>query len=152
MKKFFSMFFIASLLSMAFVSCGDEKDEPEIIQSQQLESVVDDETGVRIVFDIDLTKDSSSVYIYNVVFTIGDRTSKPMDIRIDSPCSVDKTGTIYTYQGTDMTPYMLMGTSFVPFPSMPVTDFICTVNTKEKTYSTSFDCHGGHYDKNGKLK
>lgn len=152
MKKLFSMLFIATMLSMVFVACGDEKDEPKPVKAQKLESVIDDETDALVVFDIDLDKDSSSVYIYHAVFTIGDRVSPAMDIRIDSPCSVDKTGTVYTYSGTNIIPYMVMGTTYVPVPSMPVTDFICTVNTKEKTYDTSFDCHGGHWAKSGKLK
>ena len=152
MKKIFSTLLFAALLSMAFVSCGNEKDEPEVIKTQQLESEIDDETGARVVFDIDLNKDSSSVYVYNAVFTIGERVSPAMNIRIDSPCTVDKSGNIYNYQGTDIIPYMMMGTSFVPVPSMPVTNFVCTVNTKDKTYSTSFDCHGGHWSKSGKLK
>lgn len=152
MKKFFSMLFVVTMLGMVSVACGDDNDEPEVPKTQQLESVVDDETEARIVFDIDLDKDSSTVYVYNAVFTIGERVSPAMNIRIDSPCSVDKTGTVYTYQGTDITPYMMMGTTFVPVPSMPVTNFVCTVNTGEKTYSTSFDCHGGHWSKSGKLK
>ena len=152
MKKILSMLFVATMLGMVFVACGDDKDEPEPAKVQQLESVVDDETEARVVFDIDLNKDSSSVYVYNAVFTIGERVSPAMNIRIDSPCSVDKSGTVYTYQGTDIIPYMMMGASFVPVPSMPVTNFTCTVNTKLKTYSTSFDCHGGHWSKSGKLK
>lgn len=148
MKKIFYLMFAMSL-SLASISCGDEKDEPEIIKTQQLESEVDDETGVRVVFDIDLNKDSSSVYVYNVQFA---PTAPTLNVRIDSPCSVDKSGKVYTLQGTDIIPYMKMGTSYVPVPDMPVTNFICTVNTKDKTYSTSFDCHGGHWAKSGKLK
>ena len=151
MKKLLPALLFAALF-LAFAACGDENDEPEVPMTQQLESEIDDETGARVVFDIDLNKDSSSVYVYNAVFTIGERVSPPMDIRIDSPCSVDKSGTVYTLSGTGMIPYMKMGSTFVPVPSMPVTNFICTVNTKEKTYSTSFDCHGGHWAKSGKLK
>ena len=152
MKKLFSMLFIATMLSMVLVACGDEKDEPEPPTSQTIESVHGEANDTYIVWDINLDRDSSSIYIYNVVFTIGESQSPAMNIRIDSPCTVDKSGNIYNYQGTDIIPYMMMGTSFVPVPSMPVTNFVCTVNTKDKTYSTSFDCHGGHWSKSGKLK
>jgi len=151
MKKIFSILALATIMSMAFVSCGDDSDEP-VVTTQKLESVYTYEGETHFLFDIDLEKDSSSIYLYNVVFTIGDEDSPAMNIRIDAPCTVDKSGKVYTYQGTGITPYLLRGTTPVPMPSIPVTNLTCTVNTAQKVYSMSFDCHGGHYQTAGELK
>lgn len=152
MKKLVFMLFAATLLGMAFVSCGDEKDEPVIPKAQTLESVHQDATETYFKFDIDMNKDSSSIYLYNVVFTIGEAQSPAMNIRIDAPVTVDKKGKVFTYSGTNITPFLLRGNTPVPMPNMPVTDLTCTVNTGDKTYSMAFDCHDGHYSNSGKLK
>ena len=152
MKKIFSMLFVFTMLSMVFVACDDEKDEPISPKSQKLESVYENETDTHFLFDIDLDKDSSSIYFYNVVFTIGEVDSPPLNIRIDAPVTVDKSGKVFTYAGTDIIPFLLRGNTPVPAPSFLVTNLACTVDTNVKSYSMSFDCHGGHYSKSGKLK
>lgn len=154
MKKLFAMLLWVALLGMAITSCGDDKDEPQPEPTQQLESAHEQETDRYLVFDIDLDKDSSSIYFYNIVFTIGEVESPAMNIRIDAPVTVDKTGKIYTYQGTGIMPYMLRGNTPVPMPgeAYQVTDLLCHVNTDAKTFDIKFDCHGGHFENSGRLK
>jgi len=153
MKKIISMLFIAAMLSMALVSCGND-DEPEIIKTQNLESVYANESDTHFLFDINLDKDSSSIFMYNIVFRIGEATSPAMTLRADAPVTVDKSGKVYTYSGTGIVAYMLRGTTWMPMPSETylVNNLNCTVDTDKKTYSISFDCHGGHFEESGKLK
>ena len=154
MKKLFSMLFIATMLSVMLVACGDDKDEPVIPKTQNLESVYTDVTETHFLFDIDLDKDSSSIYMYNIVFRIGEATSPAMTLRVDAPVTVDKSGKVYTYSDTGIVAYMMRGTSWVPMPgdTYLVNNLICTVNPDAKTYAISFDCHGGHFDETGKLR
>ena len=150
MKKLLPALLLA-VLSLAFTACGDD-DEPVVPEAQRIESVYESETDTHFTFDIDMDKDSSSIYLYNVVFTIGEVQSPAMNIRIDAPVTVDKTGKVFTYAGTDIVPYMLRGTTPVPMPSFMVTNLTCTVDTKNKTYDMFFNCHGGEYKNSGKLK
>lgn len=152
MKKLFALLFAAAVLGMAFVSCGDDKDEPVKPEpTQNLESVYENENEMRYVFDIDLAQDSSSIYIYNVVFAPG---APSLTIRIDAPVTTDSSGKVYTYAGTNIIPYaqlhgvMLRMTDEV----YRVTNLLCHVNTEAKTYDIKFDCHGGHFENAGKLK
>ena len=152
MKKLFALLFAATVLGMAFVSCGDDKDEPVKPEpTQNLESVYENEKEMHYVFDIDLAQDSSSIYIYNVVFGPG---APSLTIRIDAPVTVDRSGKVYTYAGTNIIPYaqlhgvMLRMTDEV----YRVTNLLCNVNTEAKTYDIKFDCHGGHFENAGKLK
>jgi hypothetical protein len=152
MKKLFALLFAAAVLGMAFVSCGDDKDEPVKPEpTQNLESVYENEKDMHYVFDIDLAQDSSSIYIYNVMFAPG---APSLTIRIDAPVTTDRSGKVYTYAGTNIMPYaqlhgvMLRMTDEV----YRVTNLLCNVNTEAKTYDIKFDCHGGHFENAGKLK
>lgn len=151
MKKIFCMLFVAAMLSVVFVSCGDEKDEPKNPVSQLIESVHSETNDTYLVWDINTEKDSSSIYVYNVQF---DPRAPLMTIRVDAPVTIDKSGKIYTFAGTGIHPYLFYGDRFVQFmdDAYLVTNLISTVNIGEKMYSISFDCHGGHYDKTGQLK
>jgi hypothetical protein len=149
------MFFAVTMLSMVFVSCGDDKDEPVKPETtQNLESIYENETDTHFMFDINLDNDSSTIYLYNIVFRIGDAVSPAMNIRIDAPVTVDNTGKIYTYAGTGITPYMMRGNTLVPMagPNYLVTNLLCNVNIQTKTYDIKFDCHGGHFEDAGRLK
>lgn len=161
MKKLFAMLFAAAVMSLAFVSCSDDKDEPAKPEPiQYLESEYENESDTRLLFDINLEKDSSSIYVYNVKFRMGDVESPALNIRVDAPCTVDKTGKVYTYSGTDIIPYLLRGETPVPVPGLRVNNMITVVNVEQKTYSISFACKGnvmgkeidGQYNKEGKLK
>ena len=160
MKKIISMFFIAAALCLMVTACGNDKDEPEIPQTQKLESEHSATNDTYLVYDIDLNKDSSSIYVYNAVFQMGDKTSPALNIRVDAPCTVDKTGKVFTYAGTNIPPYLIMGTTPTPFPTLRVNNLRSVVDTEKRTYSISFDCQGtamgkpidGHYEKEGKLK
>lgn len=159
MKKIFSMLFIAAAMCMVVTACGDEKDEPEVPKTHLLESEHSEATGTYLVYDIDLKKDSSTIYVYNAVFQMGDKTSPALNIRVDAPCTADKTGKVFTYVGTNIIPYLVMGNTPTPFPTLRVNNLRSVVDTEKKTYSISFDCQGtamgkpidGHYDKEGKL-
>ena len=154
MKKLFSMLFIAAMCCMALVSCGDDDEPTKPEPTQNLESIFENPTDTHYMFDIDLEKDSSSIYLYNIVFRIGEATSPAMNIRIDAPVTVDKTGKIYTYAGTGIMPYMMRGNTPVPMPgdTYLVTDLLCNVNTEAKTFDIKFDCHDGHFEDSGRLR
>ena len=160
MKKIISMFFIAAALCLMVTACGNDKDEPEIPQTQKLESEHGATNDTYLVYDIDLNKDSSSIYVYNAVFQMGDKTSPALNIRVDAPCTVDKTGKVFTYTGTNIPAYLIMGTTPTPFPTLRVNNLRSVIDTEKRTYSISFDCQGtamgkpidGHYEKEGKLK
>ena len=154
MKKLFSLLFLAAVCSMALVSCGSDDDEPAQPVKTNIESAHETESETYFQFDINTESDSSSIYMYNIVFTIGDNVSPAMTIRVDAPLVVDKTGKIFIYSGTGINPYMLMGSRMIQLTddAYKVNNLNCIVNTKDQTYDISFDCHGGHYEKNGKLK
>lgn len=160
MKKIFTMLFVAAALCMVVAACGDENDEPDVPKTQQLESEHGEANDTYLIWDIDLDKDSSSIYVYNAVFRMGDATSKPLNISINAPCYVDKNGKKYNFMGTNIIPNLMMGSTPTPFPSLRVNNLISVVDVELKTYSISFDCQGnvmgkeidGHYEKNGSLK
>jgi len=153
MKKLVSMLFIAAMLSMALVSCGDD-DEPVKPLSANLESEYVNESDTHFLFAIDTKKDSSSIYMYNIVFKIGDAVSPAMSIRVDAPVTVDKSGKVYTYSGTGMHPYMQRGSTLIQLTDERylVTNLTCTVDLNRRTYDIAFDCHGGHFADSGSLK
>ena len=124
------------------------------LQVLTVNSAYDNETETHFTFDINLNKELSIIELYNIVFTIGPAQSPAMNIRIDAPVTYDRNTRTYTYAGTGITPYMIRGGSLIPMEgdAYRVTDLTCTVNVKDKTYSISFDCHGGHYENSGKIK
>ena len=160
MKKLIHALLFAALF-LTFAACGDDKkDEPVFPTTQQLESEHGQANDTYLIWDIDMMQDSSSIYVYNAVFSMGEITSKPLNIRVDAPCTVDKSGKVYTFVGTGIIPYLLMGTTPTPFPTLRVNNLRSIVNTENKTYSISFKCQGtamgkeidGSYEKEGKLK
>ncbi len=164
MKKSFTMLLIATLFSvmgMALAACGDDKnDEPIVPTTQKLESEHGVANDTYLIYDIDLGKDSSTINVYNAVFTMGEVSSPPLNISIDAPCTVDKSGKVFTLAGTDIVPKLVRGNTPVPITTLRVNNLNSVVNTEKKTYSISFSCQGtvmgkvidGHYDKQGKLK
>ena len=151
MKKLLPALLFAALF-LTFTACGDDKDEPEVPKTQKLESEHGQANDTYLIWDIDMNQDSSSIYLYNAVFTIGEATSPAMTLRIDAPVTVD--GKTYTYAGNGIVAEMLRGTTWMPMPgdAYMVNNLISTVNPGAKTYTISFDCHGGHFEKEGKLK
>ena len=154
MKKIFLMSIFAIVLGLSFTSCGDDEPVVPIPQTANLESVYENETETHFMFDIDMAKDSSSIYMYNVVFHIGEATSPAMTLRVDAPVTADQTNKVYTYAGTGIVAYMQRGGTWLPMPGEAylVNNLKCTVNTSAKTYDIAFDCHGGHFAESGKLK
>lgn len=150
MKKIFTMLFMVTALSVMFVACGDENDEPVVPTVQTIESLDQDVADAHFKFDINTDKDSSSIYIYNVKFS--EMMPVTVNIRIDAPCTADKTGKVYTFAGTDIIPYLIREGTPVPAPSYVITNLTCNVNTKDKVYDMFFNCHGGEFRNSGKLK
>lgn len=151
MKKLFSILFIATMVSigMALASCDDDK-EPEIPTGQTIESVTESENDARLVFEFNNDKDSCSIYLYNIKFS--EEMPVTINVRIDAPYTyVLKT---YTILGNNISPYMQRGGTWAPMTGEEyrVTNLVSLVNLDAKVYSISFDCHGGHYEKTGKLK
>ena len=151
MKKLFSMLFIATLLGLMFTACGDDKDEPEVPKTQNLTSVHEGENDNYFVFDIDMNKDKSTIYMYNIQFAPG---APKMVLRVDVPVSLNKSGNTYIMSGTDLIAEMQRGSSWVPMPEeqYQLKNLTCTVNPKGKLYAISFDAHGGHFEDSGKLQ
>ncbi len=164
MKKLFTVLLAATLFSVlgtALVACGDDKkDEPVVPVVQTLESEHSVANDTYLVYDIDLNKDSSTINVFNVVFTMGELSSPPLNISIDAPCTVDKSGKVFTFAGTNIVPKLVRGNTPVPIPTLGVHNLTSVVNTEKKTYSISFSCQGtvmgktidGSYTKEGKLK
>ena len=150
MKKIFTMLFMVTALSVMFVACGDEKDEPVVPTVQTIESLDHDVADAHFKFDINTDTESSSIYIYNVKFS--EMMPVTVNIRIDAPCTADKTGKVYTFAGTDIIPYLIREGTPVPAPSYVITNLTCNVNTKDKVFDIFFNCHGGEYKNSGKLK
>lgn len=116
-----------------------------------LSSVYENPTDTRFMFDIDLAQDSSSIYIYNVVFAPG---APSLTVRIDAPVTTDSSGKVYTYAGTDIAPYAQLHGEFLRLTDevYRVKDLLCNVNPEAKTFDIKFKCHGGDFDYAGKLK
>ena len=161
MKFLYSILSIAAVLGMMFTSCGkDDPDEPVVPKTYLLESEHGVANDTYLVYDIDLNKDSSSIYVYNASFSMGATTSLKLNILVNCPCTVDKSGKIFTFTGTNITPNLLRGNTPGPFPSLHVNNLRSVVNIENRTYSLSFDCQGDaigkvineHYSKEGKLK
>ena len=152
MKKFFVMMFALAALGLVCIACGDDKKDEPVVPTQNLESVKESGADTYYVFDIDMDKDSSSIYMYSIKFS--DQMPVTIDVRIDAPVTVDKTGKVYTYAGTGIMPYMMRNGKLIPMPgeAYQVTDLLCNVNTEAKTYDIKFYCHGGHFEQSGKLK
>lgn len=152
MKKLFSMLFIATLLGLVFTACGEDKDEPEMPETQNLVSVHVNETDTYFVFDIDMTKDKGTIYMNNIMFA---GAPFAMTLRVDVPVSVDKSGKTYTMSGTNLVAEMnTPSAGWVPMSDerYQLKNLMCTVNPSAKQYSISFDAHGGHFEESGKLE
>ena len=152
MKKLFSMLFIVTMLGLVFTACGDDKDEPEVPKAQNLESV-HEEDGSYFVFDIDINKDKSTIYMYKIQFAPG---APKMDLRVNVPVSLNQSSNTYTLSGTGLVADMYMSSTdkWVPMADeqYKLNNLTSTVNPNTKVYSISFDAHGGHFEKSGKPK
>ena len=144
------MLFIATLLGFVFTACGDGKDEPDV-PTQNLESVHEnDETDMYFVFDIDMNKDESTIYMYHIQFA---GAPFAMTLRVNVPVSL-KNG-VYTMSGTDLVADMDMGSAgwvTMSDERYQLKNLTCTVSPSAKQYSISFEAHGGTFADSGKLK
>ena len=117
-----------------------------------LESVHESEGDLYYVFDIDMTKDKSTIYMYNIQFA--PRAPK-MNLRANVPVSVDKGSNAYVMSGTGLVADMEMPSiGWVPMEDeqYQLQNLQCTVNPSTKEFSISFDAHGGHFEDSGKLQ
>ena len=151
MKKFFTMLFMATVLSVMFTACGDDKDEPVVPETQNLESVYENEGDTYFVFDIDATKNKSTIYMYNIQF---DPKAPKMTLRVDVPVSYNSINNAYILSGTGLVAEMQRGGSWTPMPNeeYQLNNLLCMVKPSAKLFSISFDAHGGHFEQSGKLK
>lgn len=145
------MLFIATMLGLVFTACGDDKDEPDAPKAQNLVSVHEnDQTDMYYVFDIDLNKDKSTIYMYNMRFAPGAPT---MTLRVNVPATLSQG--VYTLSGTDLVAdWNTEAAGWIPMAGeqYQLKNLMCTVNPKAKQYSISFDAHGGHFEDSGKLE
>ena len=152
MKKLFLTLLVATL-TLGFVSCGDDKDEPKVPETQKLTSVHEGESDKYFVFDIDMKQDKSTIYMYNIQFA--PRAPK-MNLRVKVPVSLNSGGDSYVMSGTSLVAEMNMPSAggWIPMEDdqYRLNNLKCTVNPKAKEYSLSFDAHGGHFEENGKLQ
>lgn len=144
---------LIATLSLGFVSCGDDKDEPDTPENKNLVSVHENESDAYFVFDVASQKDKGTIYMYNMQFA--PRAPK-MNLRAVVPMTKNSQGTAYIMSGTDLVIDMDMpsagGWTPMPDEQYQLKNLTCTVNPKAKLYSISFDAHGGHFDESGKLQ
>jgi hypothetical protein len=152
MKKLFSMMFIVTLLGLVFTACGDDKDEPEVPKTQNLVTAHESDTDQYFVFDIDMNKDKSTIYMYNIQFA---PNAPKMTLRVNVPVTLNKSGSAYIMTGTNLVCDMNMPSAgWVPMTDEQylLNNLTCTVNPSAKLYAISFDAHGGHFEESGKLQ
>ncbi|MBQ7691435.1 MAG: hypothetical protein IJT30_09665 [Muribaculaceae bacterium] len=149
---------LLSLVAMTmYLSCcgSDEKDEPEVVPEGTYASVYTSENDTHYEYTLDMEHQLCTITVHNVVFTIGERQSPAMTIRIPNAAivSTSHTGAV-TIEDTNIAPEMLRGSDFVPMPDVQyiVTDLRATLNAVEKTFAITFKCHGGEFSDTGKLQ
>jgi len=145
---------MAMMLTLA--ACGNDNDEPRQAIDSAWNSVYQSATDTHFSFYPTLQPGVESaatgmgtIMLYNVQFTIGERTSPKMNIRIDAPVGTNKNE--INYHGNNIIPYLMMGTTPTPAEQFAVTNLVANVNVKDKTYSISFDCHGVSFSSQGKV-
>ncbi len=128
------------------------KDYQHFELIEKVSTSYESSTDLHFDFIFDAQTMTCQVMLYNIQFTIGDRVSPKMNIRIDVPYTHNSG--VYTIKQTSdvIIPYLIRGESFVPADQFPVTDFKAVVNIPKKTYTIAFDCHGGSFDDNGTTK
>lgn len=153
MKKL--MLLMATIaMAVSFTACSDD-DEPQIIDVKDgvIVSTTEQSTDTRFEYTLNEDAGTGTIVVYNVVFTIGERQSPAMTIRIPN-AKFTRTRNIITFNDTDIAPDMLRGSTFVPMgdPAYNVTDLNSVLNLDDKTFNISFICHGGDYSKSGNIE
>ncbi|MBO4871427.1 MAG: dockerin type I repeat-containing protein [Muribaculaceae bacterium] len=117
-----------------------------------ISSVYANENDIHFEFNLNEVANIGTITVYNVIFTIGDRQSPAMTIRIPD-AKFTRNGNTITFNDTDIAPEMKRGSGFVPMgdPLYNVTDLISVLNLVDKTFSISFKCHGGEFSDNGSI-
>ena len=139
-------------LFLTFTACGDDKDEPEVPKTQNLVTSHESESDQYFVFDIDMNKDKSTIYMYNIQFA---PNAPKMTLRVNVPVSLNKSGNAYIMTGTNLVCDMNNPSAgWIPMTDeqYQLQNLLCTVNPSAKLYSISFDAHGGHFEESGKLQ
>ena len=153
MKKIMLMMALCAM-AMGLAACGDD-DEPQVINVKDgvIESVEAQVTDTHYEFELNEATGTGNITVHNIVFTIGDRQSPALTIRIPN-AKFTRTRNIITFNDTDIAPEMLRGTNFVPMgdPLYNVTDLNSVIDLDKKTFSISFKCHGGDFSHNGNIK
>ena len=154
MKK--TLLLLATMaLIMSLTACGD--DEPNDKQTIEVQDGViyshyESVTDTHYVFDIDETSGKGTIDVFNVVFRIGEQTSPAMTIRIPD-AKFTRKGDVITFDDTDIAPMMYRGSQYIPMgdPAYNVTDLKSTIDLKARSFTISFNCHGGSFSDSGKI-
>ena len=154
MKKILMLTMAIVAMMMTLTACGDDKDEPKVVQPKDgvITSVYAQETDTHFEYELNDEEKTGTITVYNVVFTIGDRQSPAMTIRIPN-AKFTRKGNVITFDDTDIAPEMLRGTSFVPMGDAlyNVTDLKSVLNLDTKIFDIAFKCHGGDFSDNGTI-
>ena len=115
-----------------------------------------DATELFFTFKCGLNNENNyegNVLMSNVQFSIGERTSPKMTIRIpyDDHVTITGTTTGYVVTGTGITGKYLQGGTEIPFEQSTIDNLEIVVDVVNKQYSISFDCMGGSFEDTGKL-
>ena len=154
MKK--TMLLLATVaVMMGLTACGDDEpnDKQTIdVQKGVIYSVHQSETELYYNFSIDEETGKGSIDVFNVVFRIGEQTSPAMTIRIPD-AKFTRKGDVITFDDTDIAPMMYRGSGFVPMgdPAYNVTNLKSVIDLKARSFTISFNCHGGSFSDSGKI-
>lgn len=148
MKKLFGLMAML-LVAMTFVSCGDDKDEPDQPKINGIYSVLSGnatnyETTTESFYKFDVLGTSGRyIEMHNVKFD----SRMPITITMRVPlsdCSRYVVNDSYTFDGQSIsiTPDLYRGGTWTPYSERPITKLLVHFDTKKKTYDIKFDCSG----------
>lgn len=153
MKKLLSMLAIVAVF-FSITSCGnDEPKKPEDSQKEVAKEWYNVKTSDAIPTIIFNTtpnaKGEGTVRLNGVKFSARGHMSPALNIRIDAP--LKKNDGVFTYEGTELVPYLKTGNTEVPYDEMKIQDFKAVVDVKKKTYTLTFKAHGGEFNSEGTI-
>lgn len=131
---------------------------PQTIYSSLADDNLDYSNATELYFTFKCGLNNENTYegnvlLSNVQFSIGERTSPKMTIRIPYDDNVTVTGTTtgYVVTGTGITGKYQQGGTEIPFEQSTIDNLEIVVDVVNKQYSISFDCMGGSFANSGKL-
>ncbi|MBQ9555908.1 MAG: hypothetical protein IJV05_06765 [Muribaculaceae bacterium] len=122
-------------------------DDPLIMTAFSVVESENDSTFFE--FDINRVQPPSRIIVRKA--RLSDSGPELPSFYVTPALTFDKGTGIFTFSGTDITPSVRTGGSYVSQPDSKVTDLDCTVNIKTLTYSIQFDYQGKHFDYSGSI-